>query len=50
MSREAPAAAPRQTVEVRSDDPVINVVMDKIRDVVRSTFGGDVDFAFGTTG
>ncbi len=44
----APAAAPRQTVEVRSDDPLINLVIDKIREKVRDTFGGNPDFAFGT--
>jgi tape measure domain-containing protein len=44
----APAAAPRQTVIVRSDDPIVNIVMDQIREKVRDTFGGNPDFAFGT--
>lgn len=46
----APAPSQRQTVDVRSDDPIINTVMDKIREVVRSTFGGDVEFAFSAGG
>ena len=42
----APAAAPRQTVRVEGD-ALINMVIDLIREKVASTFGGDVDFAFG---
>jgi len=45
----ASAAAPK-TVNVTSSDPVINAVMGRIREVVQSQFGGDVDFAFGPGG
>jgi hypothetical protein len=32
-------------VDVRSDDPIINLVIDKIAEQIRSQFGGDVDVA-----
>lgn len=46
-SAPAAAAAPRP-VNVTTDDPLINLVIGHIREAVRTTYGGDVEFAFGT--
>jgi hypothetical protein len=44
----APAAAPRQAVDVRTDDPFLSLVLDWLREQIRSQHGGSVDMALST--
>jgi tape measure domain-containing protein len=45
----APAAAPRQAVDVHTDDPFLSLVLDWLREQIRRQHGGDVDLALSTT-